>query len=63
MKKREVTDKYYKELEATMENIPNQQITALVEDANVKIIKEDVYRNVTGRESKPDTSNDSELQF
>ncbi|CAH0552542.1 unnamed protein product [Brassicogethes aeneus] len=58
-KDEEIKNEFYERLETIMNNITDGDIKIIMGDANAKIGKEDIYRNITGGESKHMKSNDN----
>lgn len=57
-------DQYYEELTAVVESIPRQAIIIIIlGDANANVGREDIYRGVTGGESKHKDSNENGLKL
>lgn len=55
----EEKDEYYEVLEQVYESLPRQDIKIIIGDANAKVGKEEIYKEVTGGESKHQVSNNN----
>jgi len=58
-KEEDVKDVYYEELENYIDSVPKQDILIIIGDANAKVGNEEIYKEITGAESKHHDSNDN----
>ncbi|CAH1112578.1 unnamed protein product [Psylliodes chrysocephalus] len=62
-KDEETKDEFYEELERVYDEIPKSYLKIILEDANANVGKEEIYKNITGGESKHDISNNNGLRL
>ncbi|CAH1105530.1 unnamed protein product [Psylliodes chrysocephalus] len=59
----EIKDEFYEELEKVYDEIPKSHLKIIIEDANAKVGKGKIYKNITGGKSKHDISNNNSLRL
>lgn len=59
----ETKDEFYEQLEEIIDRIPITHVKIVIGDANAKIGNEDIFKSITGGESKHDRSNDNGLRI
>lgn len=62
-KEEEQKDTFYEELENVLDKLPRNNIQIVIGDVNAKIGKEDMFKSITGGESKHQESNDNGLRL
>lgn len=62
-KDEETKDEFYEILEEMVQKIPKTDLKLVIGDMNAKVGREEIYREVTGGESKHEESNDNGLRL
>jgi Reverse transcriptase (RNA-dependent DNA polymerase) len=62
-KEDEIKDEFYEQLEEIFDRIPNNNIKLIMGDANAKVGNEEIFKSITGGESKHDRSNDNGIRL
>lgn len=62
-KEEEVKNEFYEEMDRIIDKIPKRDVIIVVGDANAKVGREEIYREVTGGFSKHERSNDNGLRL
>lgn len=59
----EIKDIFYEQIEKALDNIPSKDVIIIMGDANAKIGREEIYKEITGGQSKHEQTNENGLRL